>query len=220
MSIAGVMKNSTSLKATILGIQRQFRRGFGLNRFILSIHNNPKQGIRANFNQNTNYPYGWFKITTLAFNRELLQNPKNVARFGSGWAIGRDPTNAIVTTNYYFPVTLQCECVVKFMHFDQSLLFAQQLVISGITELLGFEIQMPTSKWTVRVLLDGESVPLPYIEDLDDGSTPGSMEMTFNFTIQTKIGFNAEQAKINNYGEITADVEIDIGKDDYTPEED
>ena len=210
-NLSGMLRNSTALRATIFGFQRQFRQGFGLKRFVWSVHNNPKQGIRATNNQSTDYPYGWFKIPTMAFDRELLSNPKSVSRFGSGWSIGQqDGTNAIVVTNYYFPVTLQGSLYVKFMNIDQALLFVQQLLIASISELLSFKIQMPTSEWTVRVLVDGDSVPLPNIEDLDDGSTPGSFELEIPVTIKTKIGFNLEQAKINNYGEITEYVQIDM----------
>ncbi|QZE56336.1 hypothetical protein pEaSNUABM40_00140 [Erwinia phage pEa_SNUABM_40] len=209
-NLAGMLKNSTSLKATIFGFQRQFRQGFNLKRFVWSVHNNPKQGIRATNNYSTDYPYGWFKLPTMAFDRELLGNPKNVSRHGSGWAIGEHDTNAIVVTNYYFPVTLSGTLFVKFMNVDQALLFSQQLLIASISELLSFKIIMPTAEWTVRVQVEGDSIPLPNIEDLDDGSTPGSFELEIPITIKTKIGFNLEQAKINNYGEITEDIEIDM----------
>lgn len=211
VNIAGLMKNSSSLRASIFGVQRQMRQGFGLKRFVWSVHNNPKQGIRATNNQSTEYPYGWFKLPTIAFDRELMPNPKTIARFGSGWAMGTTgDTNAIVVTNYYFPVTLNGSFFIKFMDIDQALLFTQQLLIASITELLSFQIDMPASKWTVRVLLDGDSIPMPTIDNLDEGSTPGSFELEIPFSIKTKIGFNLEQAKINNYGEVTENVEIDI----------
>lgn len=209
-NLAGMMRNSTSLRATLFGFQRQFRQGFELKRFVWSVHNNPKQGIRATNNQSTDYPYGWFKTPTMTFNREESVNIKNIARFGSGWAMGeKDGTNAIVVANYYFPVTLTGSLYLKFMNIDQALLCVQQLLIAGLTDLLSFSIEMPTTKWTVRVKLD-DSIPLPNIDDLDDGSTPGSFELEIPFTIYTKIGFNLEQAKINNYGEITENVEIDM----------
>lgn len=208
-NLAGMLKNSTSLKATIFGFQRQFRQGFNLKRFVWSVHNNPKQGIRATNNQSTDYPYGWFKLPTMAFNRDESVPVKNIARHGSGWALGNDGTNAIVVTNYYFPVTLTGSLFVKFMNIDEALLFVQQALIAGLTDLMSFSIEMPTAKWTVRVKLD-DSIPLPNIDDLDDGSTPGSFELEIPITIHTKIGFNMEQAKINNYGEITDSVEIDM----------
>ncbi|QZE59044.1 hypothetical protein MPK64_gp141 [Erwinia phage pEa_SNUABM_16] len=208
-NVAGLLKNSTSLRATIFGFQRQFRQGFGLKRFVWSVHNNPKQGIRATNNQSTDYPYGWFKLPTMAFNREESVNIKNIARHGSGWAIGSDGTNAVVVTNYYFPITLTGSLYLKFMNIDQALLCVQQLMVAGLTDLMSFSIEMPTAKWTVRVKID-DSIPLPNIDDLDEGSTPGSFELEIPITIMTKIGFNMEQAKINNYGEITENVEIDM----------
>ena len=208
-NIAGMLSSSTSLRATIFGFQRQFRQGFGLKRFVWSVHNNPKQGIRATNNQSTDYPYGWFKLPNIAFNRDESVNVKNIARHGSGWALGKDDTNAIVVTNYYFPVTLTGSLFVKFMNIDQALLFIQQAMIAGLTDLMSFSIEMPTAKWTARVKLD-DSLPMPNIDDLDDGSTPGSFELEIPITIHSKIGFNMEQAKINNYGEITENVEIDM----------
>jgi len=213
MSMKDMMQNSTSLKATIFGIQRQFRNGYGLTRFVWSVHNNPKQGIRALNAQSTDYPYGWFKLTNMAFNRELMQNPKSAGRFGTGWALNPDPDNAIVVQNYYFPVTLSAEVTVKFMQIDEALAFCQQMLVASLVELMAFEIKMPTTQFTVRVLLDGEAIPFPYIEDLDDGSTPGSFEIIIPLTIQTKIGFSTDQAKINNYGEVTMNTKLDI--DDY-----
>lgn len=209
-NLSGMLKSSTSLRASIFGFQRQFRQGFNLKRFVWSVHNNPKQGIRATNNQSTEYPYGWFKLPTMAFDRELMSNPKTAARHGTGWAIGEQDTNAIVVNNYYFPVTLQGSLYMKFMNIDQALLFTQQLLIASISELLSFSIEMPTTKWTVRVQVDGDSVPLPNIDDLDEGSTPGSFELEIPITIKTKIGFNLEQAKINNYGEVTDSIEIDM----------
>lgn len=218
MSINQIVKQSTSLKATLFGIQRQIRRGFGLTRFVFSMHNNPKQGLRALFAQSTNYPYGWFKINNFALNRELIANSKNIGRFGSGWAIGKEPTNAIAIRNYYLPVTLSGSLYVKFLHLDQAMLFSQQLMIANAVEMLAFELEMPTTKWTVRFLIDGDSIPFPNIEDLDEGSTPSSMEIEIPFTIQTKIGFNLDTAKINNYGEITVRTEIDTGEKDFVQE--
>ncbi|QQO90286.1 putative tail completion protein [Erwinia phage pEa_SNUABM_5] len=215
MSIKDIIKNSTSLKATIFGIQRQFRNGFGLQRFVWTVHNNPKQGIRALNAQSTDYPYGWIKFNSMALNRELMQNPKTAGRYGTGWALNEDPDNAIVVQNYYFPMIINAEATVKFMSIDDALAFCQQFMVAAIVELLAFEVQMPTTKFTVRVLLEGDSVPLPYIEDLDDGSTPGSFEIILPLTIQTKIGFSTDQAKINNYGEVTIDTKLDI--DDYDP---
>lgn len=213
MSIKDMIQNSTSLKATILGIQRQFKNGYGLNRFVWSVHNNPKQGIRALNAQSTDYPYGWFKLNSMAFNRELLANPKSAGRFGTGWALTPDPSNAIVVTNYYFPVILSAEATVKFMQIDDALAFIQQFLIASVVELMAFEVIMASTKFTVRVLLDGDSVPLPNIEDLDDGSTPGSFDIVIPLTIQTKIGFSTDQAKINNYGEVTVDTHIDTDAD-------
>ncbi|QZE60051.1 hypothetical protein pEaSNUABM35_00134 [Erwinia phage pEa_SNUABM_35] len=210
-NLSGMLRNSTSLRATIFGFQRQFRQGFNLKRFVWSVHNNPKQGIRATNNQSTDYPYGWFKLPTMAFNRDESVNVKNIARHGSGWALGADGdgSNAVVVTNYYFPVTLTGTLFLKFMDVNQALLYVQQLLIAGLTDLMSFSIEMPTSKWTVRVKLD-DSIPMPNIDDLDEGSTPGSFELEIPITIHSKIGFNLEQAKINNYGEVTENVEIDI----------
>ena len=220
MSINAIVKQSTSLKATLFGVQRQIRRGFGLNRFVFSTHNNPKQGLRALFDQSTDYPYGWFKINNFALNRELIANAKNIGRAGSGYAIGHEPANAIVVRNYYLPVTLSGSLYVKFLHLDQALLFMQQLMIANAVEMLAFELEMPTTKWTVRFLIEGDSIPFPNIEDLDEGSTPGSMELEIPFQVTSKIGFNLDTAKINNYGEITVRTEIDTGEEDYVPEED
>lgn len=210
-NISGMLRNSTSLRATIFGLQRQIRQGFQFKRFVWSVHNNPKQGIRALNNQSTEYPYGWFKLPTMAFDREVGPNAKNIGRFGSGWALGtaEDVANAVVLKNFYFPVTIQGTMYMKFMDVNQALLFCQQILLASITEMLGFKITMPTDSWTVRVLID-DSIPLPNIEDLDDGSTPGSFELEIPITIKTKIGFNLEQAKINNYGEVTEQVEIDM----------
>lgn len=215
MSIKDMVQNSTSLKATIFGIQRQFRNGYGLQRFVWTVHNNPKQGIRALNAQSTDYPYGWIKFNSIAFNRELMTNPKSAGRYGTGWALNEDPDNAIVVQNYYFPVTISAEATVKFMSIDDALAFIQQFLIASVVELMAFEIRMASTTFTVRVLLDGESIPMPYIEDLDEGSTPGSFDIVLPLTIQTKIGFSTDQAKINNYGDITMNTKLDI--DEYEP---
>lgn len=218
MSIAETMPSSTSLKASIFGLQQQIRKSFNLKRFIFSMHNNPKQGLRANFNQSTDYPYGWFKLNTLTFNKEVSPNAKNIGRFGSGFAVGRNQENATLVQNFYFPVLVNGSMFVKFMDYEQALLFIQRLLVANAVELLNFEINMPTDKWTVRFIFE-DGIPFPTIEDIDEGSTPSSMEIEIPFTFTTKVGFNQSTAKINNYGEITTDVKLDMGQEDYVTDD-
>lgn len=211
MIIADVIKSSTALKATLAGVQRKFSVGLGIKRFIYTAHNNPKQGLRAAFGS-TDYPYGWFKCTTLSLDTERA-NMANLGRFGSGLSLSVSESSASIVQNFYFPVTMQVDCEVKFNALEPGLLFIQQVLLASPTKMLNFEVHMPSDKWTVEVVNDGNSMPMPNIEDLDDGSTPGSYTIQFQLTVKTKIGFNTETAKINNQGEVLMDVSLDTGDD-------
>lgn len=211
MRINKVINSGTALRATLAGIQRKFSVGLGLERFVMSMHNNPKQQLRAAFGS-TNYPYGWFKCSSIALDKERA-NIANIARFTSGHKISITDSNATITMNHYFPVTIQCECQVKFDNYEKGLLFIQQILIASPVKLLNFEILMPSDKWTVEIANEGDMVPMPVIDDLDDGSTPGTYSIDFTLTVKTKIGFNREAAKINNAGEVLVDYELDTGTD-------
>lgn len=208
------LKRSSSLDATIYGVTQRLIQVLGIKNLVHTMHNNPKQGIRATEDPFANYPHAWYRIQTMNYQVEAGGLPKNIGRFGSGWSItkrnGEGATNAIVFNNHYFPVTLNLTLTARFMQTAEALTFIQKVLIGSATEMMSFEIEMPTTRWTVRVLNEGNSVPFPNIEDLDNASSdPGVMEIEIPFIVMTKIGFNMELAKINNLGEITQNYEVD-----------
>lgn len=200
--------SSPLIKAALSGVQRTVRTVLGVERFILSVNNNPKQGVRSTFGS-TDYPYGWCKFPTIMLDADKAML-KGIARRGSGWGIGHTDTSATTKINHYFPARLNLECFIKFQQYDDVLAFAQLLLISSVSDLLNFKINLPTEVIHVKVFVDGNNISLPQIDDLEEGATPGTFEFTFSLTVDTKIGFSRDIAKINNEGVIELNTELDL----------
>lgn len=195
---------SGSVFATMSGVQTMMREVLGLKRFALSTNDNPKQGVRNAFGS-TEFPYGWFKLTTVALKRDGILL-KNVGRFGSGFAMNHE-SSATISRNYQFPSTISLECVVKFEAYKDAVAFATNLILSSALEMLAFSIETSTYKTLVSVILDGDSVSMPTETSMNDGGTPGSPEITFSLTISTQFSFTREGAKINDAGAVTYNVD-------------
>lgn len=214
------LKKSTSLLATASGVTDRFRVIFGIPNIVRSQHNNPKGNLKLK-DPKLEYPMGWWKVTTMQYNTEFaLANAKSIGRFGSGWKVATDgagATNAVVLNNHYFPALLDATLTMRFLTEEQALSFIQKAMIASITEMMTFNVEMPTTKWAVRVLLSGNQLPFPDVPDLDEGtSDKGIIEIEIPYQIHTKIGFNMEVAKINNLGAITTRTKVD--GDDYVSE--
>jgi hypothetical protein len=205
MDVTALVTNGSPLYAALSGVQQRFKNVLGLKRFVFTVHNNPKQALRAVFGS-TDYPYGWFKATGLTVDRDAA-NIKTILRRGSGVALATD-TSATVMINHYIPVTVPIECEVHLVSVADALVFASQFLIASSADLMDFVIFAGTTRWTVSLKSDGDNVPLPQDVDLDEGSTPGSVTLQFSMTMKTKIGFSREGAKINNDGAVTVDLDI------------
>lgn len=203
------IENSPLLKATLAGVVRVMQTTLGIERSILSVNNNPKQGLKA-IHGDLKYPYGWVKFPSMMLNadRALL---KNIARNGSGYGTGRSNTSATVKINHHYPAKLNLDCIVKFQQYSDVLDFVQLLLIAAASDLLNFKIALATDDIQVTVAVEGHSAALPMIDDLEEGSSPGTFEYQFSLTVDTKIGFNRDVAKINNEGVIQLDEKLEIG---------
>lgn len=204
------LAGSSSLEATLAGVTDRLETVLGVH-IIHTLHNNPKDGLRnaaGGAEKKLKYPFGWYRIQTMAYQPEGAGTPKNIGRFGSGWALtksdGEGATNAVVFNNHYFPVILQGALTVEFLDTLEAYKFIQKAMIAFAVEMLSFTVNMPSTYWTVRILSDGNSYPFPTIDDLDQSpSDAGMIAIEIPLSIHTRIGFNLEQAKINNYGTVT-----------------
>ena len=188
---------------TLLGIRKRFEKVFGVDNFTQSFHNNWKQALRAaDAKATASYPYGFFKVTNIQPEGE--KNIVNMARVGTGKAISSDGNNATVTKLFMFPVKLSLECEVKFSDAIDAQQFAVALSILLNTRTLSFSVMYLGDTWTCTVTGSGggnsAAVTPPVIEDLNDGTTPGTSSVPFQLEISTKIGFKRDVAKLNNYG--------------------
>lgn len=213
-----LLEKSTSLLATLDGVTDRFRVIYGVPNIVRAQHNNPKGNLKTK-DPKLQYPMGWWKATNIAYAQDQsTANPKSIGRFGSGWKVATDgagATNAIVLNNHYFPVTIDATLTMRFLTEAQALAFIQKALIASITEMMTFNVQMPTTKFAVRTLLSGNQIPFPNVDDLDEGqSDKGIIELELSYQIfGGKIGFNMEVAKINNLGEVTT--RTSIKDDDY-----
>ena len=188
---------------TLLGIRKRFASVFGVENFTQSFHNNWKQALRAaDAKATAAYPYGFFKVTNIQPEGE--KNIVNMARVGTGKTISADGNNATVTKLFMFPVKLSLECEMKFSDALAAQQFALALSILINTRSLSFSQMYLGDTWTCMVTGSGggnaAAVTPPVIEDLNDGSTPGTSSVQFQLEISTNIGFKRDVAKLNNYG--------------------
>lgn len=205
MNIADMLVEGSPLYVTLSGIQQRFSNVLKLNRFALAVTNNYKQGLRSAFG-GTEYPYGVFKPSNIALDRETA-NLKTISRHGSGLAMGQE-TSASTIVNYFYPVKMTANVTISVLNYEDALTLVPQILIASAAGLFDFKIGSGTTEWTCLVSLDGDSVPLPTDIDIDDGSTPGSMAIEFSLTISTKIGFARQGAKINNAGIVTHRIDM------------
>lgn len=203
--LEGVEKTNVPLMATFVGFKKSFQARFGIEKFPMVMHDNPRKAVVRAYGS-SKYPYGYFRMTELNLNddRNTFQN---IRRFGSGVSI-KDLEDALVQKSFMFPTKVNVEC--KYLDDDpiRVLNFIQKLAIFNSCRLLSFDISLPGSEtWNVNVVSNqkGAAIPVP-VEDDDD--KPTVYEIDFSYELETKIGFEKIVAKINNAGKITTNVEL------------
>ncbi len=212
---------SGSLLATLSGVTERFRVILGVPNIVRAQHDNPKGNLKLK-DPKLEYPMGWWKATSMQYAADHdTSRPKNIGRFGSGWKVQTQggATNAVVMQNYYFPFLIDATLTLRFLTEEQALAVLQRAIIASATEMMTFNVQMPSTKFNVRVLLSGNQTQFPDVAALEDGSSDkGIIEMELSYQIFTKVGFNMETAKINNLGEVTVRTSVD-GEEDYVRED-
>jgi hypothetical protein len=201
------MIDPAPLLLTVRGIKERFRDVLGVTNFSVQFHNNWKQGLRASKPTGTSYPHGGFKMTAINVTEN---NIKNMLRVGTGDGIvSGGNNNAILQRSFLIPVLINCECEIKFQDMQEALAFCTAASIFLPVGMLSFEIAYARNKWHSNVTLSGggKSMPLPMIDDLNEGSTPGTAAVTFSLDVTSKIGFIRDITKINNYGAVQFNVE-------------
>lgn len=195
-----------TLLLTIRGVKQMFREVLGVENFSLQFHNNWKQGLRASKKTGTAYPHGGFKITTI---NATENNLKNMMRVGTGDGIvAGGQNNAVIKRSFLIPVLLNCECEIKFQDVQEAMMFSTAASIFLSCGMLSFQATYGNNSWTCEVKLSGggKSMPMPMIDDLNDGSTPGTAGVAFSLDVTTKVGFIRDVSKINNYGAVEFNV--------------
>ena len=195
------MVNGVTLAASFDGVSKKFKDLFHLTAFPMSTTNNPKRKVEIKVGgKPANLPYGWFKPSSLDMNMDQ-NNINSIARYGSGNSINQ--TTSTLKKSHFFPCRVPVECVVRFQEFKEAAFFVEKMVIALPTKILNFELHVGGDKWTVGVDQGGSSsMPFPALDDIDnpDGAY---YELSFSMTINTKVGFMVDVAKLNNNGEVT-----------------
>ena len=208
MSITSLIDIAT-FALSIKGVRDRFQRMLGVKNFTMQYHNNWKQGLRATRAAGTDYPYGGFKVTQFELDGSQF-NFKNMARAGTGESVTVDNSNTSIRKFYLFPVKLSLECVVKFSDPKDAWRFDMALAVMIATGRLDFKVMYGGDSYQASVTLgsgNSASVPAPFIDDLNEGSTPGTSEIAFSITLETKIGFYRDVSKLNNYGAVTLSID-------------
>lgn len=208
MSITSLIDIATFALA-VKGVRERFEKMLGVKNFTMQYHNNWKQGLRATRAKGTDYPYGGFKITQFELDGAQF-NFKNMARAGTGESVTVDNSNTSIRKFFLFPVKLSFECVVKFSDPKEAWRFDMALAVLMATGRLDFKVAYGGDTYQTRITFgsgNSASVPAPYIDDLNEGSTPGTSEISFSLTVETKIGFYRDVSKLNNYGAVTLTID-------------
>jgi len=201
------MIDPAPLLLTVRALKEQFKDVMGVENFSLQFHNNWKQGLRASKATGTAYPHGGFKMTAINVTEN---NIKNMLRVGTGdGVVAGGQNNAVLQRSFLIPVLINCECEIKFQDMQEAIAFCTAAAIFFPVGMLGSEISYARNKWFSNVTLSGggKSMPLPMIDDLNEGSTPGTAAVNFSLDVTSKIGFIRDISKINNYGSVQFNVD-------------
>lgn len=197
------------LMFTVEGLKKSFAAKLGVNNLAWAFHNNWKQTLRASKGDGTAYPHGNFKLTGVEVGSD--PNIRNIARVGSGHNTTVTQNNASIRKFYLFPVKLTFDFEVKFQDVKQGIQFAMAAnVLTAISEL-SFYISYMGDRWNARVSNAGTAtgnIPFPTIDDLNEGSTPGTAAIQFQLTVDTKLGFVRDTNKLNNLGEVNINADL------------
>lgn len=200
-SMARIIDPATLL-LTVRGLKEMFNSVLGVENFSLQFHNNWKQGLRASKKTGTDYPHGGFKITTLNVTENNLKNMMRVGT-GDGVVAGAN-NNAVIQRSFLVAALLNCEVEIKFQDVQEAMMFSAAASIFLSCGMLSFQVAYGRNTWSCEVKLSGggHSMPMPMIDDLNEGSTPGTAAVSFSLDVTTKIGFIRDVSKINNYGKV------------------
>lgn len=197
------------LMFTVEGLKKAFASKLGVNNLAWAFHNNWKQSLRASKIDDTKYPHGNFKLTGVEVGNDV--NLRNLSRVGSGRNTRAVQNNASLRQFYMFPVRMTFDFEVKFQDVKQGIQFAMAAnVLLAISEL-SFYIAYMGDRWNARVSNSGSAtsnIPFPTIDDLNEGSTPGTAAIQFQITVDTKLGFVRDITKLNNLGEISINADL------------
>ncbi len=201
--------DNTLLNATFSGFQNKIQEQFELNAFVPNLSNNPKRGVEIkNGGKPANLPYGWYTPSSLELDTERA-NLSNLSRYGSASPAANGETSTL-KQSYFFPATIPIDVIFRFSDYEQALVFTQRMALSLPAKLLNFEISIASvcDKFTVEINAGGSlSVPWPKIDDLDNPNGQ-YYEIQLSMTIKTKVGILRDVTKLNNYGRIAVQGEI------------
>lgn len=197
------------LMFTVEGLKKAFASKLGVNNLSWAFHNNWKQSLRASKSDGTAYPHGNFKLTGVEVGNDV--NLRNLSRVGSGRNTRAVQNNASLRQFYMFPVRMTFDFEMKFQDVKQGIQFAMAAnVLLAISEL-SFYITYMGDRWNARVSNSGSAtsnIPFPTIDDLNEGSTPGTAAIQFQITVDTKLGFVRDITKLNNLGEVSINADL------------
>lgn len=195
------MVNGVTMSASLDGFSKKFKSLFHLTAFPMTTTNNQKRQVDLKVGgKSANLPYGWFKPSNIDMNMDQA-NINSIARYGSGNTVNQ--ATSTLKKSHFFPCRVSMECAVRFQDFEEAALFVEKMLIAMPTRILNFELHLGGDKWTVGINQAGSSsMPFPSIDDIDnpDGAY---YELSFNLTMETKVGFMVDVAKLNNNGEVT-----------------
>lgn len=188
---------------TLHGFKQVCSRFFGFKDFPLIQHNVAKYRIRQM--QNPSYPYTYFSISSIGLIKDRLP-AKRVGRIGSGFTFD-DLTNAMLQKAYFFPAKTTVEVHYVTNDLVDALNFVNRALVVIATGKLNFEITIEGITAVVGVNGNVEDFSLPRAER-DNESEPDAMDLVITFELEGSAGTTKQVSKINNYGTITQNVDV------------
>lgn len=197
--LSGVRSNESPLYASLYGTKRALSVGLGLKTVPIVQHDYDKR-ILSN-EGGSRYPYAFIRLTSLRIEKEN-QNLKQIKRSGAAIQAQSNVDTLQIFKGYLFPSVISCELVFYTDAVLDALNYIQKLAILSATDSLSFEVKVPNiSPWQVSVFFESDDFSIP-TSILEDEENPKALELTYPFTIKTKLGIIKEVSKVNNEGRI------------------
>lgn len=187
----------TQMYASFQGVQRVFKKFFGL-KDLPFVHNNELKMMQRQQIE-PSYPYAYMSVTSIGIPDGAMPGAA-LARHGAGFSI--DTSNSTVQKHFYFQIQIQLEFHYVTNDTLDALLFMNKALLLINAKKFSFRLKTNGVSGIVGITTDTPELQLPRA-DKENEDDPEAHDLVMNFRVATWTGLSRAVAKVNNDGLIT-----------------